>query len=116
MAGTAPVWRLGAWVVSAPSHLALFLAVIVAVRRAKRLHGPTDTHGSASGAQRKDLEATDLVRQEKAGVYIGAWPDRQRLVYLRHAGPQHVLAFAPSRSGKGVGLVLPTLLSLRPAA
>jgi len=31
--------------------------------------------------------------------------------YLRHAGPEHVLLVAPTRSGKGVGLVLPTLLS-----
>jgi type IV secretion system protein VirD4 len=30
---------------------------------------------------------------------------------LRHNGPEHLLAFAPTRSGKGVGLVIPTLLS-----
>ena len=30
---------------------------------------------------------------------------------LRHNGPEHVLAFAPTRSGKGVGLVIPTLLA-----
>lgn len=24
--------------------------------------------------------------------------------YLRHAGPEHVMAFAPTRSGKGVGV------------
>ena len=31
--------------------------------------------------------------------------------YLRHDGPEHVLAVAPTRSGKGVGLVVPTLLT-----
>ena len=31
--------------------------------------------------------------------------------YLRHDGPEHVMAFAPTRSGKGVGLVIPTLLT-----
>jgi len=31
--------------------------------------------------------------------------------YLRHDGPEHVMAFAPTRSGKGVGLVVPTLLT-----
>ena len=30
---------------------------------------------------------------------------------MRHDGPEHVLAIAPTRSGKGVGLVVPTLLS-----
>ena len=28
-----------------------------------------------------------------------------------HNGPEHILAFAPTRSGKGVGLVIPTLLA-----
>jgi type IV secretion system protein VirD4 len=31
--------------------------------------------------------------------------------YLRHDGPEHVLGFSPARSGKGVGLVVPTLLT-----
>ncbi|WP_365700858.1 type IV secretory system conjugative DNA transfer family protein [Sphingomonas sp.] len=30
---------------------------------------------------------------------------------MRHDGPEHVLCFAPTRSGKGVGLVIPTLLT-----
>src|SRR4029077_595147 len=34
-----------------------------------------------------------------------------KIHYLRHAGPEHVLCYAPTRSGKGVGLILPTLLS-----
>jgi type IV secretion system protein VirD4 len=47
------------------------------------------------------------------GVYVGAWQDHstQETHYLRHEGPEHILAFAPTRSGKGVGLVIPTLLS-----
>jgi type IV secretion system protein VirD4 len=33
--------------------------------------------------------------------------------YLRHPGPEHVLCYAPTRSGKEVGLIVPTLLSWR---
>ncbi|HCL3448059.1 TPA: conjugal transfer protein TraG, partial [Pseudomonas aeruginosa] len=44
---------------------------------------------------------------QPAGVFLGQH-DRK---YLRHEGPEHVLTFAPTRSGKGVGLVVPTLLS-----
>jgi type IV secretion system protein VirD4 len=108
--GTGDIWRHGAWLVSVPSHAAVFVAIVVAARRARRLGGPTDTHGSARWATRADLGAAGLVGGN-AGVYVGAWSDKRETSYLRHDGPQHVLAFAPSRSGKGVGLVLPTLLS-----
>ena len=40
-------------------------------------------------------------------MFLGRLDNR----YLRHDGPEHVMAFAPTRSGKGVGLVIPTLLS-----
>ena len=55
------------------------------------------------------------------GVFIGAYVhgrrfSKPRTLYLRHNGPEHVLAFAPTRSGKGVGLVLPTLLTWRESA
>jgi len=35
---------------------------------------------------------------------------RARDGYVRHDGPEHVMGFAPTRSGKDVGLVVPTLL------
>ena len=42
----------------------------------------------------------------------GARDGSQRLHYLRHNGPEHILAFAPTRSGKGVGLVIPDAAGL----
>jgi type IV secretion system protein VirD4 len=71
----------------------------------------TNVHGSAHFATREEVEATDLLTGE--GVYVGGWqhPDTDMLHYLRHDGPEHIMAFAPTRSGKGVGLVIPTLLS-----
>ena len=49
----------------------------------------------------------------KASIYVGGWyPERDHCFhYLRHDGPEHILAFAPTQSGKGVGLVIPTLLA-----
>lgn len=68
-------------------------------------------HGSARWANRKDVEACGLIGNDD-GVYVGAWADKAGKVhYLRHAGPEHILTYAPTRSGKGVGLVVPTLLS-----
>ena len=52
-----------------------------------------------------------------AGVYVGGWEDEDGTFhYLRHNGPEHILTFAPTRSGKGVGLVIPTLLSWKHSA
>lgn len=69
-------------------------------------------HGSAHWASPKEVERTGLLGSGR-GVYVGAWKDTRsdQLNYLRHDGPEHIMAFAPTRSGKGVGLVLPTLLS-----
>jgi type IV secretion system protein VirD4 len=92
------------------SMVAFFMA---ANRRARRLsENAEDLHGSARWATRDDIEATGLI-QNQGGVYVGGWydPSARRLRYLRHNGPEHVLAFAPTRSGKGVGLVIPTLLA-----
>lgn len=67
-------------------------------------------HGSARWAEKSDIKAAGLMEDE--GVYVGGWLDKSgKLHYLRHSGPEHVLTYAPTRSGKGVGLVIPTLLS-----
>jgi type IV secretion system protein VirD4 len=63
------------------------------------------TYGSARWAGPREIERAGLLRD--AGVFLGRLCGR----YLRHDGPEHVMAFAPTRSGKGVGLVVPTLLS-----
>lgn len=72
-------------------------------------------HGSARWAKRRDIAAAGLLAKE--GVYVGSWMDeRGQQNYLRHDGQEHVLTFAPTRSGKGVGLVIPTLLSWNQSA
>jgi len=63
------------------------------------------TFGSSRWASCSEAAAAGLLGQ--AGVFLGKLDGR----YLRHDGPEHVMAFAPTRSGKGVGLVVPTLLS-----
>jgi len=85
-----------------------FAGVAVAVlgsvwrgRQAKRL----TTFGSSKWATDKELKTSGLFKPK--GVFIGRTQDD----YIRHDGPEHVMTFAPTRSGKGVGLVIPTLLS-----
>ncbi|WP_063684673.1 conjugal transfer protein TraG [Bradyrhizobium stylosanthis] len=82
---------------------ALF-AIVNSVWRARQNQLVT-TYGSARWASSKEIEAAGLFAAQ--GVFLG----RIEKNYLRHDGPEHVMCFAPTRSGKGVGLVLPTLLS-----
>ena len=63
------------------------------------------TYGSARWADASDITKAGLLGER--GVLLGLHRGR----YLRHDGPEHVLAVAPTRSGKGVGLVVPTLLT-----
>ena len=63
------------------------------------------TYGSARWATPRELERVGLFGD--GGVFLGRYHQH----YLRHDGPEHVMVFAPTRSGKGVGLVVPTLLS-----
>ncbi len=58
-----------------------------------------------AGPRRCEVGEAGLLGHD--GVLLGQWRDH----YLRHDGPEHVLCFAPTRSGKGVGLVVPTLLT-----
>ena len=86
-----------------------FMLLLLDVARANSKVNPF-LHGSARWADRRDIKAAGLLKNN--GVYVGAWRDKNgKIHYLRHAGPEHVLCYAPTRSGKGVGLILPTLLS-----
>jgi len=79
-------------------------AIFGSLWRARQSSNVT-TYGSARWAKAREIERAGLHRD--AGVLLGTLGGR----YLRHDGPEHVMAFAPTRSGKGVGLVVPTLLS-----
>jgi len=76
----------------------------------------TDLHGSAHWATKKEIQQMALLpasgaTPSKRTCYVGGIPDKDgRTLYLQHAGAEHIICFAPTRSGKGVGLVLPTLL------
>ncbi|WP_211830981.1 type IV secretory system conjugative DNA transfer family protein [Kistimonas asteriae] len=73
-------------------------------------------HGSARWAKLDEIQDAGLLPRSKkdtpVGVYVGGFVDKAgQHHYLRHNGKEHILVIAPTRSGKGVGLVLPTLLT-----
>lgn len=80
-------------------------------------------HGTARFATEKEiydskLVVTDIaamIKSGESGVSLGmaevGKPGKKKLVYLiERTQNEHVLCYAPSRSGKGVGLVIPSLL------
>ncbi|KEZ00031.1 conjugal transfer protein TraG, partial [Sphingomonas sp. BHC-A] len=72
-----------------------------------RYGGPAgdDTHGSARFATDRE---TKPLAQNGDGLLIGR--DRKSGKLLRYAGPSHLLTIAPTRTGKGVGTIIPNLL------
>jgi len=94
--------RAGA-LAGASGFLGCAAAIIGSLWRARQRAHVT-TYGSARWASPREIERAGLLGN--AGVFLG----RLQGQYLRHDGPEHVMAFAPTRSGKGVGLVVPTLL------
>ena len=65
-----------------------------------------DTHGSARFATNKEI--APLTRSE-TGLLIGRDPKSKNL--MRYDGPAHLLTMAPTRTGKGVGTIIPNLLT-----
>jgi len=70
-----------------------------------------DLHGSARFLTYHELQNTNLLNN-KQGVFIGGIQDKKgNTHYLRSNGSEHCLILAPTRAGKGVCLVIPTILT-----
>ncbi|WLA47932.1 conjugal transfer protein TraG [Bradyrhizobium elkanii] len=94
----------GAGIAASGGIIAIAVAILMSIMRAREARNVA-TYGSARWAEDKEIRAAGLLGRD--GVVLGRYSQD----YLRHDGPEHVLCFAPTRSGKGVGLVVPTLLT-----
>ena len=93
---------------SNPTFLSLILGTIIlgaglAFKRKPKEH---NYHGSARWADKNDLKKTGLL--DNQGVVLGVTENGE---YIRHNGSEHLMLMAPTRSGKGVGIIIPTLLT-----
>jgi type IV secretion system protein VirD4 len=98
------VFMEGGLVAASGGFIAIAVAIGMSVWRARE-NKEVETFGSARWARPEEITAARLLDPD--GVVLG----RMDRSYLRHDGPEHVMCFAPTRSGKGVGLVVPTLLT-----
>ncbi|VFU10162.1 Conjugal transfer protein TraG [Methylocella tundrae] len=94
----------GSYIAASGGLISVVVAIGMSVWRAREANN-VETYGSARWAQSQEVKAAGLLGPD--GVVLG----RLERDYLRHDGPEHVLCFAPTRSGKGVGLVVPSLLT-----
>ncbi|MBV9481552.1 MAG: type IV secretory system conjugative DNA transfer family protein [Acidobacteria bacterium] len=93
----------------------LAIGTIVIARHSLTVTSAPDLYGSARWASQRDMIKAGLlagwlahiIRKRRIGIILGAW----RGFYLRDCSPGHVLVVAPTRSGKGIGIVIPTLLT-----
>ncbi|HVD72024.1 MAG TPA: conjugal transfer protein TraG [Xanthobacteraceae bacterium] len=94
----------GALIAVSGGFVSIAVAIGMSVWRAREAAN-AETYGSARWANADEVKAAGLLGPD--GVMLGRLDGE----YLRHDGPEHVLCFAPTRSGKGVGLVVPSLLT-----
>jgi len=130
----APLWKLCAREALYPMAVVAAIATgAIAMARHGWFANNSDLYGSARWATIRDLKAARLIdrlslvprpfrrigvrmhllrsRAHRSGIYLGIWRRLGGFSYVRDCGPAHVLVFAPTRSGKGVGIVVPTLLT-----
>ena len=85
----------------APLLLLIFFAAVLLVRKEENLYG------KARFAKSSELQKAGFFKSTENSIVVG----KQGNQYLFYSGQQFALLAAPTRSGKGVGIVIPNLLS-----
>jgi type IV secretion system protein VirD4 len=98
------IFDKGGMIAASGGFVAIVAAITMSVWRGRENRN-ANTYGTARWATREDIRKAGLLSD--TGVVLGQFQNN----YLRHDGAEHVLCFAPTRSGKGVGLVIPSLLT-----
>ena len=93
--------KVSAIVAALVAYGAPLVALAVALREVRSLHG------EARFANAGEIEQAGLLGH--SGIIVGKWKNR----FLMFPGAGFVLLAAPTRSGKGTGIVVPNLLHFR---
>jgi len=92
------IFMEGGIIAASGGFLAIAIAILMSVWRAREAED-VETYGAARWAKPDEVREAGLLSSD--GVVLGKLGED----YLRHNGPEHVLCFAPTHSGKGVILV-----------
>ncbi|KQZ68017.1 hypothetical protein ASD53_00345 [Lysobacter sp. Root559] len=103
-----PQYKLHAGKIKASGYIGFglpglaYLALLVLILKPK----PRSMHGDARFANGMDLQSKGMFKASHNGIVVGKYNGK----LVRLAGQQFVILAAPTRSGKGVGIVIPNLL------
>jgi type IV secretion system protein VirD4 len=103
------------------ASIATFAGGARALARQRRLQGNAGVHGTARFREEREIRTSGLLVSRQpagaSGVYLGGWRDgRGRTHYLRDISNGHVAICGPTRSGKGVCVIVTTLVDWRGSA
>ena len=106
-----PKVQEGVWVFG--GALTATLTLVMAARPGARRVAPSTSHGSARWGSGAELRRPTglLLGRPISDAIAGSSKNGTRPSFLRYAGEGHLLTVAPTRSGKGVGCVIPNLLT-----
>jgi type IV secretion system protein VirD4 len=118
-----PFWALFSWQYSLPEEVirsgllwcmggasvGALMAFALLIGTVKKF--ATNIFGDAAWAKLDDI--TELKLLAGRGFFLGKLKDGR---YLRYEGPHHASVIAPTRSGKGAGIVIPALCTHRGSA
>jgi type IV secretion system protein VirD4 len=125
----AAIFETGERLFYAAAAVAELAAIGVAIWRTRRAGTASTAHGSARWAPEEDLKGAGLLSQN--GVVLCQTADAEIKAekvknkdalalqmktpgkLVRHEEDGHIFVFAPTGTGKGVGIVIPTLLAWR---
>lgn len=121
-----PIYEGTFWAL-APTLIALTLAIwlfrVLLLGASAKSAQTATLYGSSHWATYEEVKKAGLV--SNAGAIVGGFikvPEKWKFwknsetIYLKDEGPTHIIAIAPTRSGKGISLVVPTLLTWHQSA
>lgn len=97
------------WVFSGVTVVTFLLAYLCCLLILPKKKERTGDYGSAHWATQKEIEQSGLISSD--GIVVGALKNRKKVRLLRYSGEGHVFVVSPTRSGKGVSVVVPTVLT-----
>lgn len=101
--------------------IAIALIALGQQRRSVRALLRDDTlHGDARFATVHDVEAAHLVlkraQEPTDGIVLGKIGKGTHERYVLHRSNEHAIVYAPTRAGKGIAIIIPTLLTWKESA